>query len=135
MSTRWNRRDVIGTGLTAAVISMLPQASFAELSLSTIPTEPFVELEIANGKVRGGQCRGALAFKGIPYAGDVSGANRFKTAPPVKSWTGVFDATHLGRPSLQRPNNTYGEQEAAQGEDCLVLNVWTPEVKDHRKRP
>jgi len=135
MSTNWNRRDVIGTGLTAAAVSLLPRASFAELSRSTIPTAPFVEVEIANGKVRGGQCRGAIAFKGIPYAGNVSGKNRFKAAPPVESWTGVFDATHLGPPSLQRPKNTYGEQEPSPDENCLVLNVWTPAVKDNRKRP
>jgi para-nitrobenzyl esterase len=135
MTTRWNRRDVIGTGLTAAAFSLLPRASFAELSRSTSPVAPFVEVEIASGKVRGGQCRGALAFKGIPYAGDVSGANRFKAPPPVKPWTGVFDATHLGPPALQRPKNTYGEQEPAPDENCLVLNVWTPAVKDNRKRP
>ena len=135
MSTLWNRRDLIGTGMTAAAMSMLPRSSFAELSRSTIPTEPFVEVEIASGKVRGGQCLGALAFKGIPYAGDVSGANRFKAPPPVKPWTGVFDATHLGPPALQRPKNTYGEQEPAPDENCLVLNVWTTAVKDNGKRP
>ncbi len=134
MSTFWNRRDVIGTSFTTAAMTMLPRVSFAELSKSTIPVAPFVEVEIASGKVRGGHCRGAVAFKGIPYAGDVSGTNRFKVAPSVKPWTGVFDATHLGPPTPQRPKQTYGEQEPAMNENGLVLNVWTPAVKDHRKR-
>jgi len=135
MSTFWNRRDVLSTALGATALTMLPRTSFAELSRSTILVAPFVEVDTANGKVRGGQCRGALAFKGIPYAGDVSGANRFKVAPPVKSWTGVFDATHLGSPTLQRPKSTYGEQEPPMDENCLALNVWTPAVKDNGKRP
>jgi len=135
MSTFWNRRDVLSTALGATALTMLPRTSFAELSRSTILVAPFVEVDTANGKVRGGQCRGALAFKGIPYAGDVSGANRFRVAPPVKSWTGVFDATHLGSPTLQRPKSTYGEQEPPMDENCLALNVWTPAVKDNGKRP
>ena len=135
MSTLWNRREVISTGLAATAMVMLPRKSQAALSKSTIPIAPFVKVETANGWVRGGHCRGALVFKGIPYAGDVSGANRFRTAPQVKSWKGVFDATHLGPPTLQRPKNTYGEQEPAQDENCLVLNVWTPAVNDKRKRP
>ena len=33
---------------------------------------PFVEVEIESGRIRGGHTRGALAFKGIPYAGSLS---------------------------------------------------------------
>lgn len=104
------------------------------LGKSTIPSAPFIEVETASGKVRGGHARGALAFKGIPYGGSVSGTGRFKAAPPVTPWTGVFDATHLGPPTLQTPGSTYGEQEPAYSEDCLVLNVWTP-AADSNKRP
>jgi para-nitrobenzyl esterase len=85
--------------------------------------------------VRGGHCRGALAFKGIPYAGPVAGPGRFKEAPPPQSWTGVRDALQLGPPSMQGPGTTYGEKEPPYSENCLVLNVWTPAVKDGRKRP
>jgi para-nitrobenzyl esterase len=85
--------------------------------------------------VRGGHCRGALAFKGIPYAGSVTGAHRFKEAPPPESWSGVRDALRLGPPSMQGPGTTYGENEPAYSEDCLVLNVWTPAVGDGHKRP
>jgi para-nitrobenzyl esterase len=76
-----------------------------------------------------------LAFKGIPYAGPVAGAGRFKEAPPPQSWSGVRDALQLGPPSMQGPGTTYGENEPAYSENCLVLNVWTPAVKDGHKRP
>ncbi len=101
----------------------------------TVTKPPYVEVETALGRVRGGHSRGALAFKGIPYAGSVTGGARFKEAPPAQPWTGVRDALTLGPPSMQGPGTTYGENEPAYSENCLVLNVWTPAVKDGRKRP
>jgi para-nitrobenzyl esterase len=92
-------------------------------------------VETAQGRVRGGHSRGALAFKGIPYAGSVTGVARFKEAPPLQPWTGVLDATRLGPPAMQGPGTTYGDNEPPYSENCLVLNVWTPAVKDGRKRP
>ena len=74
-------------------------------------------------------------FKGIPYGGPVSGAHRFKAAPPLQPWTGVRDALKGGAPSLQTPLRPYfGISEALPAEDCLFLNVWTP-AADGQKRP
>jgi len=126
-----------GLMAATAAVSLVGARAWAQpVSLSTQPAAPFFEVETASGHVRGGQARGAIAFKGIPYAGSVSGANRFKAAPAVTPWTGVFDATHLGPPTLQTPKSTYGENEPAYSEDCLVLNVWTPPgFKAGEKRP
>ena len=84
-----------------------------------------VEVAIAEGRLRGVRTGGVDAYKGVPYGAGVSGVNRFKPAKPVAPWTGVFDATKLGTPSLQDPSTVYGVNEPAPGEDCLVLNVWT----------
>jgi para-nitrobenzyl esterase len=92
-------------------------------------------VETAQGRVRGGHCRGALAFKGIPYAGSVTGTARLREAPPPQPWTGVRDALQLGSPAMQGPGTTYGENEPPCSENCLVLNVWTPAVADGGKRP
>lgn len=132
MGHLWNRRHVMGGVMAATSLPFVARAQVRDKS--TLTVAPFVEVETVSGKVRGGHARGALAFKGIPYAGSVSGANRFKAAPPVTPWTGVFDATHLGPPTLQTPGSTYGEQEPGYSEDCLVLNVWTP-AADRGKRP
>jgi para-nitrobenzyl esterase len=135
MSTPFSRRGFLYTGAAAIGAPSLwfPARANKPGDLTTTRA-PFVEVEIDSGRIRGAHSRGALAFKGIPYAGSVAGRNRFKAPPPVKPWTGVRDATQLGPPALQTPNTTYGENEPPYSEDCLVLNVWTPAVKDGGKR-
>jgi para-nitrobenzyl esterase len=129
-----DRRTLLGSGLTASLLAATGWARAQTLSTSTIPIAPFVEVETVQGRVRGGTARGSLSFKGIPYAGPMGGAHRFRAPQPVKPWTGVFDATKLGAPALQKPKSTYGEQEPGYSEDCGVLNVWTP-AADDKKRP
>jgi len=144
MKYRFNRRGLMkigGAALAAPYLWLPARAAVLDWHAKqnaawvTKTVGPFVEVEIASGRIRGGHNRGALAFKGIPYAGSVTGKNRFKAPPPVTPWTGVRDATLLGPPALQSPGTTYGEREPAYSEDCLVLNVWTPAVNDGRKRP
>ncbi|MGH8201833.1 MAG: carboxylesterase/lipase family protein [Steroidobacteraceae bacterium] len=129
------RRNVLkaGAAIIAAPYLWVP-ARAQEPAWPTQTVPPFIEVETDSGRIRGGHSRGALAFKGIPYAGAVSGRNRFKAAPKVTPWTGVRDATRLGPPAMQGPGTTYGEREPAYSENCLVLNVWTPAVRTG-KRP
>jgi para-nitrobenzyl esterase len=134
--TGLNRRGLLKIGGAAVAAPYLWIPAQAEPGAwRTQTVAPFVEVKTASGRIRGGHSRGALAFKGIPYAGSVTGKNRFKAAPKVKPWTGVLDATRLAAPSLQTPKTTYGEHEPAYDEQCLFLNVWTPAVKDGGKRP
>lgn len=136
MAQSFDRRSVLKAGAATVVAPLLwLPARAAEPAWTTQTVAPFVEVEINSGQIRGGHSRGALAFKGIPYAGPVSGMNRFKAAPKVIPWTGVLDATRLGPPAMQGPGTTYGEHEPAYSEDCLVLNVWTPAVNDGGRRP
>jgi para-nitrobenzyl esterase len=94
----------------------------------------YVLVQTAYGKLRGERRNNRIAFKGVPYGGAVSGANRFKAAPPLQPWTGVRDALRLAPPSCQPPKGYFGIDEPAPEEDCLFLNVWTP-AADGRKRP
>ena len=90
----------------------------------------FVTAETTYGKVRGNRTEGVSIFKGIPYAGQVSGTYRFRRPAPRQPWTGVRAALELGAPAIQPSRRN--EPEPA--EDCLFLNVWTP-ANDHQKRP
>jgi para-nitrobenzyl esterase len=96
--------------------------------------EEFITTEISHGKIRGIRLEGVNIFKGIPYAGRISGNRRFRRPAPLEPWTGVRDALRLGAPAIQLPNQTYGINEPGPAEDCLFLNVWTP-ANDNKKRP
>ncbi len=84
-----------------------------------------------HGQVRGQVRDGVAAFKGIPYAAPPFGPNRFEPPRPPESWDGVRDALEYGRVAPQSPyappfDRLMGDQGLA-GEDCLNLNVWTPD--------
>ena len=92
------------------------------------------------GELRGtdSNIEGVIAFKGIRYAT----AERWKYPEIVTEWQGVYDATSYGNCSYQ-PRAFYNEEENpgkifyykefrkgetyTYDEDCLFLNVWTPE--------
>ena len=121
-----SRREILG-GLPLA----LTGAALGTKVFAQSPAPEYVEVKTAYGRLRGSKAGNLTTFKGIPYAGSVSGANRFKAAPPLKSWTGVRDAVALGPPAIQPGQR---RNEPPQSEDCLFLNVWTP-AADGRKRP
>ena len=94
--------------------------------------------DTSTGKVRGVVVEGTRVFKGIPYGASTSGKNRFM--PPVKAaaWTGTRDALAFGPTAPQARDNsgtTAAGSPAQQGEDCLVLNVFTPGSSGGQKRP
>lgn len=89
------------------------------------------------GKVRGASQDGVILFKGIPYAGAPTGANRFKPPLKLEPWTGVRDALLYGAATIQPrdPNAPPDTRQAPTDEYCQYLNVWTPMIGDGRKRP
>ena len=93
------------------------------------------------GEIRGcaGRVPGTIAYKGIRYAT----AGRWEYPKQVTSWEGIYDATQYGSCSYQ-PRAFYNEEENLKkifyynefrkgetytySEDCLFLNVFTPET-------
>lgn len=85
--------------------------------------------ETTAGRIRGRLVDGIHVFKGVRYGADTA-SRRF--LPPVapQPWTGIRDALEFG-PVAPQP----GLRDRVQGEDCLHLNLWTPGLRDGRKRP
>lgn len=91
------------------------------------------------GQLRGAFQKGVAVFKGIPYAADTSGPRRFLPPQAVTPWAGVRDALAYGprAPQLDAPRTRIFQwlaSDTTNGEDCLVLNVFTP-APDTAKRP
>ena len=104
----------------------------------------YVTAETSYGKIRGLDNNGIKVFKGVPYGASTSGPNRFMAPAEPANWPGVRDAFAYGHSAPQRdpsaPRVTSGlsvsgEGLPSEGEDCLVLNVWTPAIGSGGKRP
>uniref|UniRef100_A0A1B6DZ38 Carboxylic ester hydrolase n=1 Tax=Clastoptera arizonana TaxID=38151 RepID=A0A1B6DZ38_9HEMI len=93
--------------------------------------DKFVEVKTENGILRGKEEISSgltsvtyYAFRGIPYAKPPIGDLRFKAPQPIEPWQGVRGALEEG-PSGPQSLFTPGQVQGV--EDCLYLNVFTPQ--------
>jgi para-nitrobenzyl esterase len=113
-------------------------------------------VETPPGKILGFQRKGIYTFKGVPYGASTSGANRFMAPAAPEAWSGIRNALAFGRACFQArgsstafnfdgKNLAPSDEDAfllhrgmgilVPGEDCLRLNVWTPEINGSGRRP
>lgn len=96
--------------------------------------------ETESGTVAGYQENGVYIYKGIPYAK----AERFMPPQPVAKWEGIRSSRAYGPTCPQGKRAGWYHDESAfafdwndgfPDEDCLRVNIWTPGLKDGKKRP
>ncbi len=89
------------------------------------------EVRVAGGALRGTLDHDVPAYLGIPYAAPPFGDLRMQPPVPVAPWEGIRDATAYGPtvPKGEYPPQyqTFLPEPVIPGEDCLNLNVWTPD--------
>ena len=112
-------------------------------NIAAQPIEAGENIAVTNtesGKVRGYTHNGIFTYKGIPYAQ----AERFMPPAKPKAWTGVRSSMTYGPvcPLLDPPTSVQDESEfffhhdwGYTSEDCLRLNIWSPNIADGKKRP
>jgi para-nitrobenzyl esterase len=143
------RRGLVNAALWSGVAAALPGRL-----LSQTPT-PSGVVDTSSGKVRGLREGHITAFRGIPYGADTAG-RRFLPPLPPKPWSGVKECFVFGH---RAPQGSTGPGRIPPGanmqlvdamsvafktgqvgtgnesEDCLVLNVFTPDASPKKKRP
>jgi para-nitrobenzyl esterase len=111
------RPGVVLCALAACAAVMAIMASVA-LGSAVVSTD--------QGQVRGVETPSAKKFLGIPYAAPPVGDLRWRPPEPAVRWGGPLDASRYGNHCPQ-PASPFGQ--ASTTEDCLYLNVYTPNRK------
>ncbi|MCT7376731.1 carboxylesterase family protein [Chelativorans salis] len=106
----------------------MPHPSAAQ-SAAGAKNNPVEVVKVEGGLVKGvpSDTPGVQVFKGVPFAGNVGGKNRWKPAPPVEPWEGVLAADEWGDPILQ--------DEEISSDEGLNLAVWTPAKSTNDQLP
>jgi para-nitrobenzyl esterase len=140
---------------TAIAAPSNPQVTTVPCGRSqVIASDAATVVETSAGKIRGFERNGVYIFKGVPYGASTSGIRRFMPPAAPEPWTGIRNALVYGRICPQGDPAQFkmdardlasheedpfllhrGSALCVPGEDCLRVNVWTPEIGGSGKRP
>jgi para-nitrobenzyl esterase len=154
----------LGAGLaTTAVLSRPARAQPADQPAGAptgdglgrvISSDATTVVATTAGRVRGYRRGSIYGFKGIPYGASTAGAGRFMAPAKPEPWAGIRNALHYGhtcpsgdptrvvpdgRNRADKDEDAFllhrGSAEQVAGEDCLRVNLWTPEINGSDRRP
>jgi len=125
--------------ILATMAALVPMACCAKPDVEAPATSPLLEpIETEYGLVSGEVIitdagNKIHIYKGMPYATPPLGDLRWKPPQPPVPWTGVRDCTEYSAVAPQ--DDTYGIYGAGISEDCLYLNILTPNEKPADRLP
>ncbi len=128
---KWLMMTMVLAGLMVAARSSTAQASAK------------YEVRTASGLVSGALSPHSkiVSFKGIPFAAPPVGDLRWRAPQPVKPWKGVRKADAFSASCIQHtpeqvlPWTAEFMTHKRVSEDCLYLNVWTPQASASANLP
>jgi len=115
---------------TVVVAALLVVGASGSPAASNIQKGTLIHL--ADGDVQGAASGQARQFLGIPYAAPPVGALRWRPPAPAIPWHSVLQATAFGNAC---PQVASFQGPASNTEDCLFLNVFTPDPAPAKPRP
>ncbi|XP_050727492.1 cholinesterase 2-like isoform X7 [Eriocheir sinensis] len=121
-------------GCLVVVVAMVVVATGGASAKEVVDTESGRVSGILEETEKG---RDFHSFYGIPFAQPPLGKLRFKDPQTPAPWEGTRDASQPPAMCLQNHfiNIYAGKTDFTGGEDCLYLNVFTPEVKEGSDLP
>lgn len=122
-------RSSFATSVALMASAMLAWPMHGSAAAAVTPA-PIVQTSY--GDIQGKLGKGARAYLGIPYAAAPIGHLRWQSPQPPARWAGTRDGTVGGSPCLQ-PKNDVASSKLS--EDCLFLNVYTPDDAGSEKLP
>lgn len=78
---------------------------------------------------------GISVFKGMPYAAPPIGENRWRTPQPYVAGSGIVPAENFGKACFSAVGPNPSPNPTEEGEDCLTINVWTPNLINQGSLP
>ncbi|MEO0549092.1 MAG: carboxylesterase family protein [Pseudomonadota bacterium] len=83
---------------------------------------------------------GSRVWRGVPFAADTSGENRWRAPRPARAWEDVRDASEFAPPCAQVASTFtqvegFVDKEVGGSEDCLAVDIYAPETASDTPRP
>lgn len=108
-----------------SLILVILMVSFLIMSGCSTTAGPDEVVKTTCGAIQGKKEDGIKKYLGVPFAKAPIGELRFAPPQPVEAWEGTLDCTQYKDSAVQAKE--IQKEGISYGEDCLYLNIWTPE--------